>query len=183
MGDKSTLSSRCLALLGVAREEVGAADAYLDRTEPVPEAKAPFGHWLTVLEHAVGPKNLPLATTQESLIFQASPSLPRKKGPRWALPFGIRVPFAPFYCSKRVRGSIFVTSVFASQDHILCPINTLLRVGVGLGIQRPPSKQTQEVGAGTMENSCPILRAFLTQTRGGPPLLHPRGPRGRKPGI
>lgn len=64
VGDKSTPGSRCSALLGqlkrVTHEEVEAADAYLDRTKPVPEAKALFGHLMIVLEHAVGPKNLPL---------------------------------------------------------------------------------------------------------------------------
>lgn len=138
VGDKSTPGSRCLALLGqlkrVTHEEVGAADAYLDRTKPVPEAKALFGHLMIVLEHTVGPKNLPLATMQASLIFQASPSLSRKKDPRRALPVCIQVPFAPLSRSKRVSYSIFVTSVFSSRDHILCPINTLLRLGAGVWI-------------------------------------------------
>lgn len=85
-GGKPTLGSRCLALLGqlkgVTHEEVGAANAYLDRTKPVPEAKAPFGHLMIVLEHILGPRNLPPAMMQQSLIFQASASLPRKKVPR-----------------------------------------------------------------------------------------------------
>lgn len=154
VGDKSTLGSRCLALLGqlkrVTHEEVGAADAYLDRTKPVPEAKALFGHLTIVLERTVGPKNLPLAPMQDGLVFQASPSLSRKRDPRWAPPFCVQVPFAPLYCSKRVSDSIFVTSVFSSQDHILCPINTLLRSGGGGGGYATPSfKADSEVGAGT----------------------------------
>lgn len=55
-------------LKAVTQEEGEAANAYLDRTEPVPEAKAPFGHLVLVLEHALDPENL-LATMQGSRVF------------------------------------------------------------------------------------------------------------------
>ena len=65
---------------GVTYAEVEAANAYLDRTQPVPETEVPFRHLLIDPEHTLGPENLP-ATMQESLIFQASPPLPGKKEP------------------------------------------------------------------------------------------------------
>lgn len=69
---------------GVTHEEMEAASAYLYRTKPVPEAKAPFGHLMLVLEHTLGPKNVLPAAMQKSLIFQASLSLPGKKDLQWA---------------------------------------------------------------------------------------------------
>lgn len=60
-GNKSALGSRCLALLGqlkrVTYEEVEAANTCLDRTKPISEIKAPFGHLMLVLEHTLDPKN------------------------------------------------------------------------------------------------------------------------------
>lgn len=76
-GNKSTLGSRCLSVLGelegVTCEETEAANACLDRTKPFLEAEAPFGHSMLVCEHTLGPKTPSLATVRESLIFQASP--------------------------------------------------------------------------------------------------------------
>lgn len=71
--NKSTLGSRCLAMLGelegVTCEEMEAANACLDRTKPVLEAESPFGHLMLVFENTLGPKNPSLATVHESPIF------------------------------------------------------------------------------------------------------------------
>lgn len=48
---------------------------------------------MMVLEHILGPKNLPPANMERSLIFQTSPSLLRRKAPRWALAFYVGVLF------------------------------------------------------------------------------------------
>ena len=88
-GEQVYTGQEVLTLLGqrkgVTYEEMEAANAYLDGTEPVPETKVPFAHLLLVPEHTLGPKNLP-AAMQESLIFQANPPLPGNKEPRWPSP-------------------------------------------------------------------------------------------------
>lgn len=44
-------------LKGVTYEEMETANACLDRTKPVPEAKVPLGHLMLLIEFTLGPKN------------------------------------------------------------------------------------------------------------------------------